>query len=356
MDTRGSFDSLSVDAISAAKDGERQAKLHQQAEANVIRQKNTAALRGDTGKPPSSSRASDLPPSASKQTASDAKKAQEAASKAHAQKVVKIQKYLTNPVLSRFLEGINPPRTWGAAEVDQTLEIINDRLNSGLGSVAVKSAWLNVLKAVDPHLTKLPPQVAIPPGSHNYAAIKMRELEMEFEQISIEYGHWFSAGPLMRLFAKTTNMLFQYKVEVESGECPILVADPSEGEIPGKHEEGAQMAATSGYQEAPPQRQPPPREHEFESTLPYDVPELPPPMKIYPNQQQNSGSIVIGDRAIAVSDLQAANVAMKEEAPPAHLFKEPITEPVFSSDDGAASSSGKKSSRGRGRPGKVGAL
>jgi hypothetical protein len=349
MDTRGSFDSLSVDAISAAKDGERQAKLHQQAEANVIRQKNTAALRGDSLKPPGGSRVPDLPPNAGKQAAAD-KKAIDAASKEHAQDCVKLQKFLTNPVLAPLLAGIQPPRNWDSASVKQTLVIVYDRLNSGLGSVAVKQTWLTVLKNVDPLLQNLPPAVAIPPGSQNYAAIRMRELDMEFEQIAIEYGHWFSAGPIPRLFMKTVNMLFSYKAEVESGSMPLLVGDPAGGEIPVQQTEAPPMAATSGYQESVPQREPPPAGHEFESTLPYDVPELPPPSRVYPAPTTGGGSIVIGDRTIPVDELQAANVALKEERPPAHLFKDPTTEPVFSSDDGPAS----KRSGGRGRPRKAG--
>lgn len=345
MDTRGSFDSLSVDAIGAAKDGERQAKLHQQAEANVIRQKNTAALRGDSLKPPASSRVPDLPPSATKQAAAD-KKAADNASKEHARDCVKLQKFLTNPVLAPYLAGINPPPKWDHASVKQTLAIVDDRLNSGLGSVAVKQTWLTILKTADPYLQNLPPAAAIPPGSHNYAAYKMRELDMEFEQIAIEYGHWFSAGPIPRLFMKTVNMLFSYKAEVESGAMPVLVTDAA-GDIPAQQDGAPQMAATSGYQEPVPQREPPPAGHEFESTLPYDVPELPPPSRVYPAPTNNGGAIVIGDRTIPVDELQAANVAMKEERPPAHLFKEPTTEPVFSSDEG-------KKSSGRGRPRKGG--
>ncbi len=346
-DIKTSLEPLSVDAIAAAKDGERMSKLRQQAEGNVIRQQNTAVLRGGAkgpaGPPPSSGKAEALPPGLGKPGPD--KKAQDAASKAHAQKIVKIQKYLTNPLLSRYLDGIQPPRTWGPAEVDQTLEIINDRLNSGLGSVAVKSTWLNILKAIDPHLQKLPDKAAIPPGSCNYAAMKMRELDMEFEQIAIEYGHWFSAGPLMRLAGKTMGMLFEYKVGVENGEIPLLVSDPlAEMQEDAKQKAEEVVAATSGYHEPPPPTKP-------------DVPDLPPPMRIYPEprQDRNDSSIVLGDREIPLRELQAANAAMKEEmVPPAHLFKDPITEPVFSSDDGAASSSGKKSSRGRGRPGKSG--
>lgn len=356
MDTLGSFDGLSVDAIAAAKAGERNAKLQQQAEANVIRQKNTATLRGDIPKSMGQSRAPDVPPSAAKQAAAD-KKAQEGASKAHARKIVRIQKYLTNPVLAPYLQGIAPPKTWGVAEVDHTLEVIHDRLNSGLGSAAVKSAWLSALKAADPHLNKLPPAVAVPRGGHNYAAMRMRELDLEFEQLSIEYGEWFAAGPLTRLVGKTMNMLFEYKQGVEAGDIPVFY-DPN-GDIPAEAQQQAAelMAATSGQSEAPPpQRQGPPAEHQYESTLPYDVPDLPPPMNIYPNRRDNNSSIVIGEREIPLHEMQAANVAMKEERPPAHLFKDPVTEPVFSSDDGAASSSGKKSGRGRGRPGKTSAI
>jgi hypothetical protein len=338
MDIKASLDGLSVDAINAAKDSERLSKLKQQAEGNVIRQQNTAAMRGDSGKgrggpPPQMDKAPPVPPAG--KPAAD-KKAQEAASKAHAQKIVKIQKYLTNPLLSRYLDGIQPPRTWGVAEVDQTLEIINDRLNSGLGSVAVKSTWLKVLQAVDPHLSKLPDKAAIPPGSHNFAAMKMRELDLEFEQIAIEYGHWFSAGPLMRLVGKTMGMLLEYKVGVENGDIPLLVSDPNA--IP----EEVQQKAEEQIAEQEPGI------------------ELPPPMKIYPDPRpaQSNSSIVLDDREIPMHELRAAHVAMKEEGPPAHLFQDPITEPVFSSDDGAASSSGKKapSSRGRGRPGKSNAL
>lgn len=337
MDIKASLDPLSVDSIAASKDGERLSKLRQQAEGNVIRQQNAASLRGDTkGKGP----APGPPPAAPQRAAAPPpdKKAQEAASKAHAQKIVKIQKYLTNPLLSRYLDGIQPPRTWGPAEVDQTLEIIHDRLNSGLGSIAVKSAWLNAMAAIDPHLQKLPDKMAIPPGSCNYAAQEMNRLNLEFEEISIEYGYLFSAGPVMRLFGKTLSMLFEYKVGVESGERPMLVPDCS---IPEEVQQQCE-AATSGYHEPPPPppvpvRAGPPDELIFD-------PHLPAPMKIYPEpRNDNNSSIVIGDREIP---LRVANVAMKEERePPAHLFKDPITEPVFSSDE-------KKSGRGRGRPGK----
>lgn len=346
MDVKASLDPLGVDSIAAAKEGERLSKLKQQAEGNVIRQQNTALLRGGDikGKAPAGQqKASDLPPGLGKPGPD--KKAQDAASKAHAQKIVKIQKYLTNPVFSRYLEGISPPRTWGAAEVDQTLEIINDRLNSGLGSVAVKSAWLNILKAADPHLPKLPGKAAIPPGSHNYAAMKMRELDLEFEQIAVEYGHWFAAGPLVRLATKTVGMLFEYKVGVENGEIPILVADELEPGEDVKQKAEEMAAASSGYQEPPP------------PVNPAAGLDLPPPMKLYPDQVQdrNSSSIVFDDREIPMREFLQASAAMKEErAPPDHLFQEPTTAPVFSSDDGAASSNGKKASRGRGRPGKSG--
>jgi hypothetical protein len=353
MDTRGSFDSLSVDAVAAAKDGERQAKLHQQAEANVIRQKNTASLRGDVPKMPAPPRGSDLPPKQQQQQVD--KKAQESASKAHARKIVRIQKYLTNPVLAPYLHGISAPKTWGTAEVDQTLEIIHDRLNSGMGSASVKAAWLKLLEFGDENVDALPPSWQMPRGANNYAAMRMNELNMEFEQLAIEYGEWFSAGPVTRLFGKTLAMLTEYRHKVNTGQLPVFY-DPN-GDIPVDVQQEAeqQMAATSGQSEPiPPQRQGPPAEHQYESTLPYDVPELPPPMKVYPDRRDNNASIVIGDREIPMRELQAANVAMKEEMPPPHLFKDPVTEPVFSSDDGAASSTGKKSGRGRGRPGKAG--
>jgi len=209
--------------------------------------------------------------------------------------------------------------------------------------VAVKTTWLQLLQAIDPHLQKLPDKAAIPPGGSNYAAMKMAELDLEFEQISIEYGHWFSAGPVPRLLAKTMGMLFEYKTGVEDGRIPLLVNDPM-GDIPDEARQKAEeeVAATSGYREPPP------------PVVPETMPQLPPAMNIYPDPRQTANSsIVVGDREIPLRELQAAQAAMKEErAPPAHLFKDPTTEPVFSSDDGAASSSGKKSSRGRGRPGK----
>jgi hypothetical protein len=284
------FSSLSIDAVGGARDAQSEAKINQQAQNNVKRARAAADLRGTSTSFPAQA------PAPAPAPAPPAKKA--ADPKVLARKASQISKFLSNPLLSADLQGIIQPTSKATeADLDFVLEQIRERLNSGMGPAAVKALWLKAMIMAEQPLTRLPPQAAIPPGSHNYAAMRMNELNREFEQLAIEYDHLFCTGPIPRLLMKTLNILSDYKMAVESGQMPMLIdAPPAE--------------------EEPPAPEPSP----FEETESSAVPKVPPPMKIYP-----------------------------DPVPSQAEFIEPMPQaPVFSSDI-AATSTGKSVTRGRGK-------
>lgn len=290
------FSSLSIDAVGGARDVQSEAKINQQAQNNVKRARAAADIRG-TSSGPSAQAPAQAPAAAAP---APAKKAPDV--KMLARKASQVSKYLTNPLFADKLGGIIQPSSRASeADLDFVLEQIRERLNSGLGAAAVKALWLKGIIMAEGPLQQLPEKAAIPPGSPNYAAMRMNELNNEFEQLAIEYDHLFSAGPAVRLLMKTANILHDYKIAVESGQMPMLISEE-------------QQAFSQEQQQ---EEEPSP----FEETETSSMPKLPPPMKLYPDPVSNA---------------------------PSHAeFIEPMPqEPVFSSDI-AATSTGKSVTRGR---------
>ncbi len=219
-------DPLSVDSIRAAKEAELTKKLSSQANANVLRQQFAASQRQEQGlKGKSSSKsasfADSIPPSlkaapSKKGAAPAAAATSNDDAKARNDERLKLSQIITgyfeNPVLSRKLGGIYPPsRDSTLEELRGCYEMINRRLNSGISSTSLKKVWLTALVHLDPLLEKLPGPASVPPGSSNYAAMRMQELDLEFEQLAVELSPYFGQGPWLRLLVGTGTILAEYK-------------------------------------------------------------------------------------------------------------------------------------------------
>jgi hypothetical protein len=181
--------------------------------------------------------------------------------------------YFENPVLSRKLGGIYPPHREASLEdLKACYEMINRRLNCGVSSTSLKKIWLTCLVHLDPHLEKLPGPASIPPGSSNYAAMRMQELDMEFEQLSVELSPYFGQGPWLRLLMGTGTILAEYKMFATQQQQAITQSQ--EGAEEGEEEDS--FAPTSqqadleqgqgGYREEDVIREPP-EETKFDDTL-----------------------------------------------------------------------------------------
>lgn len=241
-------DPLSVESIRQAKEAELTKKLSSQASANVLRQQFAASQRQEqgiaTGKGKKSSSAADsIPPSLkaapAKKSALPAPTSNDDA-KARNDERLKLAQIITgyfeNPILSRKLGGIYPPANGASLEdLRACYEMINRRLNCGVSSTSLKKVWLTCLVHLDPHLEKLPGAASIPPGSSNYAAMRMQELDLEFEQLAVELSPYFGQGPWMRLLTGTATILGEYKwmAAQQQQQAAIAQEEGEEEEDPG---------------------------------------------------------------------------------------------------------------------------
>lgn len=245
-------DPLSVESIRQAKEAELTKKLSSQASANVLRQQFAASQRQEqgitTGKGKKASMADSIPPSlkpapakkSSGSMPSIAATTSNDDAKARNDERLKLAQIITgyfeNPVLSRKLGGIYPPGHGASLEdLRACYEMINRRLNCGVSATSLKKVWLTCLVHLDPHLEKLPGPASIPPGSSNYAAMRMQELDMEFEQLAVELSPYFGQGPWMRLLTGTATILGEYKwmASQQQQQAAIAQEQGEEEEDPG---------------------------------------------------------------------------------------------------------------------------
>lgn len=227
-----SHDPLSVDSIRAAKQEQLNKKVQSQASNNVLRQQFAASQRAESGLGPTKgSKASGpdymdaIPPSLRATPARSSKAAAASGGAKPSVQEVKdenaeilklaqiVRGYFSNAKLAPMIADLAPPSKSASLEELKAIHaLINQRLNQGISSTTVKRAWLYMLITVDPHLNKLPSNLAVPPGSSDYAAMRMEELSVEFEQIAVELLPYFNQGPWARLAMGTLKILGEYKM------------------------------------------------------------------------------------------------------------------------------------------------
>lgn len=273
-------DFLSVDAVAKAQAGKDEERLRMQANNNVSRQRFAAEQRGPKEPSAPKSKASSKPAEPSE---ADIKKAEDRKRKEAVSAVTKVHGYRSHPVLGPKVAHIPPPRPGDIKAHEDWLVLARAELGKCATETAIQSAYLSVMMFADPVLASMPGKWAIPPGSANFCAMRIQELEQEFAELSVEYGDWFVSGPVTRLLRKTAFMCAQWKIMNESGGLSQLVQPLA--------------ASSSGSTDYAPADLPqhPPGSSTPVASMTADVPEfvppptivLPPPMKIYPDEAQS---------------------------------------------------------------------
>lgn len=279
-----SLNSLSVDAIQAEIRGSEEDRLKKQAANNVIRQREAANIRGDTGKKPAAS--SSKPPPPQKTEKPDPNKEV----KELAECIQKVESFMNNQKLGPRLRGIAVPRNGTLAEYKVCLEQIRNKLGEGLAGESIKKLYVGAMNLLCPLLEKdtAPASVRLPPNSsrHLQSCVQNGAFEDEFEELAIEYSRFFKSGPIPRLLMGTFYSLMEYK-----GLCDSGIIDPASGQM---NPEIASMLKEATTVSPPP---PPSHYSQAESSQSYfsvpitqqkpPPPEivLPPPTKIYHQPQ-----------------------------------------------------------------------
>ena len=269
-------DFLSVDSVASAQTGQVRQRIEKQAANNVARQSFAKSIRGDdvsSGPPPKSKAA----PKAAAPTPAQTQKEEDKSAdqkRADAQKkairlISKCQQCKAHPVLGPRISDIQLPRGGHVPEWEATWDLIRERLGQCSGENTIKVLYLQLLQVIDPLVASpaVPDKIRIPYGSSNYCAMQMRTLDAEFAELAIEYGEWFNAGPLSRLFRGTVQNMLQYKYLVEKGD-PVL-GEPSQSHS-GTSEGHGETSEGSAFAEPEQTHRPPGLS-------------LPPPMKVYPD-------------------------------------------------------------------------
>ncbi len=219
-------DSLSVSSIQSQKGALDEGKLREQASRNVARQTFSKQIRTAEAPPAPA-------PAPKKQPAADNAKEKAKLAAENQENMDKVHDFLTHPLFRERLSSIPRPQRGTPEEYKSCLASIRKKLNSGGGDIAMKALYLRVVSFIDPLAATMPPDhLKIPPGSSNYCAMQMQRLDAEFAQLSIEYGQWFTSGPLGRIVMKTADMMMEYRKLVEAGSMPLLI--PQQGEVTKK--------------------------------------------------------------------------------------------------------------------------
>lgn len=275
-DKLGSLDSLSVESIAAEKGGSEEGRLRQQAANNVARQSFASAMRGvpTGGKAPSGKKAAGPSEQAEPKPEDGAKAAKELADL-----IAKVQGFMSNPTLGPKLAGIAVPRNGTKLEYQTCLEQIRNKLGEGLGPDALRYGYFAAVRTAIPHL---PGPLALPRNADRHLGSVMfnpdptfrsEDIELALAELAIEYSSFFRSGPIARLVFGTVRVLHEYKSLVDAG-----LIDPDTGGPT------LDMTAFSGI---------PTPSSSAPAAVPAPEPsiQLPPPMKLYPDERPTSGSI-----------------------------------------------------------------
>ncbi len=265
MSDLSDVDCLSVSSIASQKGAVDEGKLREQASRNVARRGFTKQMLQSDAPP------APAPAAPKKQPAVDNAKEKAKLAAENQENMDKVHDFLTHPLFRERLSSIPRPQRGTPEEYKSCLASIRKKLNSGGGDIAMKALYLRVVSFIDPLMATMPPdEFKIPPGSSNYCAMQMQKLDCEFAQLSVEYGHWFTSGPLGRIVMKTADMMMDYRKLVEAGSMPLLI--PQQDEVTKKDviEENQQLPPMPQPTRLYPE--PVPSEHAYASILTHDDP------------------------------------------------------------------------------------